>query len=623
MLPRRNVAAALLVMASCTAALGEQLNYPLLDYSHAMAVHRRVEQWVKDARINADEPPIFVSGCVGLKVTLRWDGTLIGEGQWTGPLDQTSIDLIHGAQLATNAALARVRERHKRSQGKAGNTLTDITARLTVDVQVARQVEPIVLAGNAKKNAAMERFASGYHGLLMIPPPGTPGTPGTPGSPGSAAAPARMAWMWPGDAIARNMSPKVQLLSLLSKLKLQRKLLPQVGKTSGPQLGRFEVLHIVRPQRHQPVARLVRGNVLLPPIGLDEPTLEALASRLAAHLRRRQRQDGTMAGRFMPTRDQYVQVKASPFEQALTVYALARWAKLSGENSVMNETLLATHAAVSRAAQHLGAALIMPLSQDDTAACALTLMALVDCPPLVDRKALRQAMRRRLVERQNKDGSFRSAQADDAPVLAPAVRVLPLLALAKLYEQSGDEALLAPIRLASQWLDGAGESGEMATHAWWYQANTVLRRIGERAADADDKLMRRAAEALLKKQVVRTSDDTPADVIGGFNFAGPDQRARPDWSTAYGVLMLASTLDRDLGDQQTPIILAAALGARFLAQLMFDEPGFYYIRSTEDVAGGVRNSLSDNELAPPATALALLAITQLQHGLRHQQVPKQ
>jgi len=160
----------LCAMVGASHAQQRAIAYPLVDRSHAMAVHRRVEQWVVDVKIDTSEQPIFASGAVGLKVTLRWDGRRIGEGQWTGPLDQKSVDLIFVAQLAANRAIGQVQRRHEQNKGKSDATLQSITAKLQVDVQIARQVKPIILAANAARDEIYSTFSPGYHGLVMTTP---------------------------------------------------------------------------------------------------------------------------------------------------------------------------------------------------------------------------------------------------------------------------------------------------------------------------------------------------------------------------------------------------------------------------------------------------------------------
>ena len=62
-------------------------------------------------------------------------------------------------------------------------------------------------------------------------------------------------------------------------------------------------------------------------------------------------------------------------------------------------------------------------------------------------------------------------------------------------------------------------------------------------------------------------------------------------------------------------MLDCGLGARFIKQLMFDRAGAYYVFDAREVVGGVRAGLWDNRQPIEATAMALLAVTELQQTL--------
>ena len=68
--------------------------------------------------------------------------------------------------------------------------------------------------------------------------------------------------------------------------------------------------------------------------------------------------------------------------------------------------------------------------------------------------------------------------------------------------------------------------------------------------------------------------------------------------------------------EQLEWILSAGLGSRFLAQLMFDTPNCFYVRSPDDARGGVRLMLWDNRLYITPTAMALLATLELERTLQ-------
>ena len=57
----------------------------------------------------------------------------------------------------------------------------------------------------------------------------------------------------PAEALARNMPPRKQLDSLLDGAGVSRDQIVTVARPGGAALYRFEVIHVVRPQRDQPL----------------------------------------------------------------------------------------------------------------------------------------------------------------------------------------------------------------------------------------------------------------------------------------------------------------------------------------------------------------------------------
>ena len=108
--------------------------------------------------------------------------------------------------------------------------------------------------------------------------------------------------------------------------------------------------------------------------------------------------------------------------------------------------------------------------------------------------------------------------------------------------------------------------------------------------------------------------------------AMPHTAPTPDWHSARYLACLSAaagvskvqppaTPTAAHFDQQVDLLLDCGLAARFLAQLTFDNANSAYVRNRGDVLGGVRQSLSDNRLTVAATAMALLAVTDLQETL--------
>ena len=130
-------------------------------------------------------------------------------------------------------------------------------------------------------------------------------------------------------------------------------------------------------------------------------------------------------------------------------------------------------------------------------------------------------------------------------------------------------------------------------------------------------------DALLGVQMTETPELGPADVIGGFelgHLSGRDANGSSQigWRTAQILVFLAAALRQDEltpADRRTSRLLACGLAARFLGQLMVDEPSAFYMRSISDVLGGLRLSLWDNRLSVGPAAMALLATSELQEAI--------
>src|SRR5439155_25577164 len=131
-----------------------------------------------------------------------------------------------------------------------------------------------------------------------------------------------------------------------------------------------------------------------------------------------------------------------------------------------------------------------------------------------------------------------------------------------------------------------------------------MHRLQGGSADWDQraKTLAELELAVIGKQVVGPPREGPADVIGGFDLAvnAGSRPPAPNWSTAPVLAFLADTLaDEALAPKsaRVPVLVSCGLAARFLGQLMFDEPSCFYVRSKKDALGGIRPALWDNTLS--------------------------
>jgi hypothetical protein len=208
--------------------------------------------------------------------------------------------------------------------------------------------------------------------------------------------------------------------------------------------------------------------------------------------------------------------------------------------------------------------------------------------------------------------------------MALAHRAVVLCALAAVYERSRDpglsQTLLAARNRLWKGLDAADLGQSLQALPWLLMTESRMRRLGGEAEAATwaarGPIFKDLLVQLRKLQVREAPAVGPADVVGGY--VRSEQPAgtppNPDWLTANVVLSFAIAL-REPGlvtpAERPSWTLDAALGSRFLAQLMFDGPGCWYVRSTRDVLGGVRLACWNNTLGVAPTAVTLLAVTEL------------
>ncbi len=616
------------------------LTAPRVDRSHALRVHSLIEEWVREGAVpqpNAEAanalPRLNVSGVEGMRITLRWAGEqTMGIGDVYGPevpRTDDAVDLIELARNATSRALQQVHDRAEASLLRARQAGREAEHQeifrrtlqgLLVDIQIALVAEPVKVPLN-DPDAALQMFASGYHGLVMsLPDVPVAGV------------------VWPASALASNVTPHGQILQLLSQAQLTPDDAKTIGQPRGPALSRFRVLHLVRPGLDQPPQVLTRGNVLIRPDDFDVPTLDAMAERLAANLARRLGETGPaiageadrppMRGTFLPTTGHHEPETASTEELALTSYALARRVRLL---STLEPNSPAYRNAVeaSRTATHqLEQAVVRAQLNVTPHSTALLMMTIIESPHLADRKQLRDRLAARLMRLQNDDGTFRLSPAADARTLNTAAQGLMFAAMATLFEQTRDATVgeVTGLAQAAAWRMVAEDQATSAL-PWLMIGEGKLRGLEgvvtpPDAPTREDRIaiIQALAKIMFERQVTSTTPITPDDVLGGFDFSEqlsvPGGTApAPDWRTAEVLTFLARCIaDPDIVPpaERSAWVLRSSLAGRFIAQLMFDEPSCFYVPSRRDAIGGVRQAMDDNRLQVAATALSLIAATELQ-----------
>lgn len=611
------------------AAVDAALAQPLQP-SQAVQAHRQVEGWVRVGAVDrATLEPVTVTDATAVRVTLRMDGFLLGVGDAYGSNLATAVSTpgpaINLTPLVADAAERAIAEfgRNLRdaktravTEGRIPGdrpsaSITDVGDRVLVDLQIARHFEPIRVPSDAKPGAVLGAFAPGHHGLR------TPGVDTS--APGS--------WVWPGTALALNTTPRGQFLQLIGDQGLEVSKVDMLGKPIGPPVQRFEVFHVVRPAPGRAPVLLTRGNLLLPALAVSSRALANLADALAAHLSRRFVEEG-VRGTYLPSRDEYDAAWAKDEEAGLACYALLRHSR-QRRAAQPNDRVAPEHAA--RAIKH-ALRLLEPGEGGsigtNPGGAALALLTLCDAEDAeVPEPARRDAAARYLLGLRGEKGGYHEPGKPEA-MLSEAAQALVTASLAAYYDRTRDASTGAAVRASLDELWTASEgSPNIAVLPWFVVAQSRAGRLlagdapeAQAAIKAREQTLGDLVDRLCKQQVIEPPLLGPADVVGGFELTrGPaGSPPNPDWRTAQLLSFLAVALSQEgavEGHNAFDWAITGGLAARFIAQLSMDENAAFYARSPAATVGGVRLSLGDNRLAVSATAMSLLAVTQLQEAM--------
>ena len=628
-----------LVLGDNSAAPAAPDQAPFVDVSHALQVHDRIQRdMATPGAIEAPGESVWVCDVAAVLVSLRSHGLTVGRGQTNVPDDVAHRAASSNAEQAPDDALLRAgpvvnlddltrrATRHAiedatfrfgqtpqndppgdeaavDAQPDTGPSMVRIQRHLLVDVQIARRSEPIIVDADAPDRAILHHFASGFHGLTL--------------EASNAAGHVQVARVWPATAIASNIAPMSQLQQLLDGAGHDVWATRRLGRAGGIAISRFEVIHTAAASRDLPVVALLRGHEVLPTQPLSARDIESTVARMIAFLKRRQLADGKFTGEYGPSQDRWVKPVASHAESALAAYALARqaaWRQRVGALQGPDDPVIAM---TDAALHHLVTALDDPNAELTSRSAALTLLALHESPGRARFKPLRDRLANVLTALIERDGALRASWAPGSKHAALTDRAIVAAALCGYHTQTRDDALATKLAVMVErmWNDAHGQSlppAQMlpwlaATQQWW--SMRYEKPIGQDTVQPWAKLLR-------DRQINRPPPLGPADVVGGFDLTAtpPGGAPQPDWRAAHVLVFLVHMM-RDRERQDVAGWVDCALAARFIAQLMIDQPGCYYVRSPDDVVGGVRRQLWDNTMDVEPAAMALLALTELQIAL--------
>lgn len=446
-------------------------------------------------------------------------------------------------------------------------------------------------------------------------------------------------------------APEQTFLSLVMQHGLPARELSEIPASERVGLSKFEVQRVVQPTPDSGPALVHRGLRLVPnPTPGNSPTLaRASAASIASWLERSlieapaasqwppstpspasspppSEQSASLAalglrGDYLPAEGRDEPLAARPAEQALSAYALARFASLAGSASA--DTIEA--ASARQCAKTILAGLdtvaeieLDPLADPKALAWIVLAADALDAtlddtkgdPTTDSTKSARLVLNARgLISKQvAADGTHINGDLLEQAVTAAALTTL---------ERAGHGVIPRDQLIAI--VDDLWKSPPRAQFVgvldWLIIADRNLGVIPE----AHASLARAARIAISRVQLGMpgSSDASPservsADLAGAFSLAGvggrgaSGQSARPGHALA---LMLADPVLTPVGERYRARAMQIAL-VRFLTQLIYDEVACYLCPDPRRALGAVRNAPWDSEVAVAGNAMALLCLSE-------------
>jgi len=625
-----NTVAAML-LASNIIAGGEVRGQPI-DPTLATQAYSVVDNWVSRGSTPQRTLAIEAEDVAAVHVAIRFEGVTLGQATTAvdNPMrliaERKPRDFMPLLLAATTQAIAEARETLVALSARPGgdampNTYREIAPLLQLDLQFAR---PPAMLALEQPSDLTRTMTVGVHGLAMH-------------------RDGKWAWMFPGTAIAANLSLPDQLNRLLRSLGAD---ITQLATISDQQaIFRFDVLHLIRRTADGPVVQLHRGQDVVAPGPLSDRSIGVVAKLWADHLIHRQQSDGGFAGTYLPTADRYDPARASVTDAMLACHALARFSRSPAlDQREARRYADAARRGVKAAIDTLGAmpkATARPGSADGPGEpaspdrglpaircqhAAMTLLALLATPDVADLKPARDRLAGALLACSGPEGRFRSLPDKRSGEVSRPTQALAALALVRMYEQTRQPIYLETAKQAGAALWTDAESMRVANvMPWAAMMEFDLLRLGHPTQGL--LVVRNQADLLWQTQVTPTAAAANADAakdgsispdaIGGLRL-GSDIVPEPTWLTAGPLAGLAAGLpvggfvaEADRGDWA----LDTAIGLRFLYQLTMTPDAAWYVHDLPRSIGGVRTAFWDNRQPIAATAMALLAAAELQHAL--------
>ena len=553
-----------------------------------------IASWIPAWRVPEEPDDSAFPAASAASVTIRLDGKVIGRGD-----SVRSPTCVNAARSAVEEALSRLPVRHDALKEQSRR---EHARRTAISLELAGSFVPLRVTTVADVDAEIQ--------------PGLEGVAVRIGT--------RVEAMFPSTMLTTRTSAGDAVSVLIRRLRPDAERFPaDPAQAVTPDsliadgiaiVYRFRTIHVAQPSAGQPPVVLHRGGRVVESGQVTSGALAEIAGQMASNLIAR-RWPGAeafgMVGTIDPVTGRSEPMVAQPYEQALAVVALRRYARVPG-----------VELSSARHAQAAAAAILEDLADvessesapwDDPASSAMCVIAVLDRERRADDRFTMVTLFNKCAAKVRASFDPKTGFVAGLPVAARGDISLALVRLA--LESDALRDLDRAERAIRDALIEAGPGGLPAMLPWIGFAELELARGGPIPSAV---ALRDARELVWTHQMTPADADShDRDLIGGIVFttlANP----LPSWHSSRPVAFLAAMLREPQlteADERGGEIVRLVRAMRFLRQLMADRYVAHMYANPRKAIGGVRSALWDQRMPIAATALSLIAVCELMESL--------
>jgi hypothetical protein len=595
----------------------------LPDAADLVSAYLSVRRWLDGFDLPSLDDPvsrIHISASSGICVQLRRSGRVLGVGT-IAPTPHVEDDLMVRraigramSQVLGDTAVSRLPDERRDEVGRS----------LVLEMEVAGSPEPLI--ARTFQHVARQ-VEPGVHGVAL-------------------RRGDRWAMVFPSQLLATNGAERIaaQLPLLAEELGLSAADMETLTREHNVSVYRFRTSHLVQNAPDQLPFETFRGDRLVMRSEITRDSITQAANALAGHILTRAWPDVALPdlpqhfqtddvpillGNYRPMADRYDPLLAPPFEQALTAFALVRYAAMPSASRQIAEDAATQAATILTALRKQFENIEAEIHHTPIHAASLhaidELFALDDEVIQLENDGLDDGWRE--VIDAWADDLFRWLLADlrgvihrrggsptldgrDAHAVAMAVSAVSRRMLASQRDTGDDHRLSGVLDLLWEQVPPEQHVGLLPWIGWAERDLALL--TGAEIPNRDRLVALRAA--LYESQVGAGNDGglrlDSRDLDGGFVLA---DRRWPDSQSVRPMVWLAAMMrEAQLTDSQSwQQHEERLLGMmRFLMQLTVRESARWSLRNPQRALGGLRSATWDSDQPLAAQAMALLAITE-------------